>query len=84
MSRIIPINPYAHVTEPFITLSVAVIQHLRYFECRAQVGDGVCCSAVNAGAVEFGAHVVGGVKRLFVECLMDEFCGMLFWVYVFG
>jgi hypothetical protein len=55
--------------------------------CVAQVRSVVCCAADDAGAVDFGAHVVS-VGGLFVECLIDGFVlccfGSMFWVYVFG
>jgi hypothetical protein len=86
MSRIISVNVPVHFVEPSHTVPMAVripINSWRSFVPVAGTDEGVCFAAVGAFAVDFGAHFVC-VGGLFVECLMDSFCCMLFWEYVFG
>jgi hypothetical protein len=61
MSRIIPINLPVLISETSHTVPVAVrlpINSWRSFVPVAGVDGGVCYAAVDAFAVDFGAHVV--------------------------
>jgi hypothetical protein len=80
MFHIIPINLPVLIPETSHTVPVAVrlpINSWRSFVPVAGVDDGVSCTAVDAFAVDFGAHVVC-IGGFFVECLPVDFCCMLF------